>query len=224
MRGRIANPGDRERYLASKRAEMDKGVRGGGLRGTFEDTYVRATRYTLSLRQCAAPHYLTVSYLFWGDAEDFLPWVRVARVGEDGTTGAFAARPFLEGMYVGEVGGDHWGGVGSDARIPASLEVLDFAGDSLGVFTVRRGAQPQSQEDEILHGWVFRSVQDLAGGLSMARLSRTPNTWLSWQGHAITSRPVQLGGELFLRSDLQGSTATDQTVVAELEGLGRRGS
>eukprot|EP00899_Mesostigma_viride_P006899 jgi/Mesvir1/1620/Mv05061-RA.1 len=187
VQGTIAHPGDRERYLASKRGEMDKGVRGGQLRGT-------------SSRGSTSPS-----------------------DGEDGTTGAFAARPFLEGAYVGDVGGDLWGPVGEDERIPVSMEILDFSGDSLGVFAVRRGVRPDLQEDEILHGWVFPSVRDLAGGLSMARLTRTPNTWLSWQGHAITSRPVQLGGELFLGLHLKGSQATDQSVLAELEGLGGRG-
>eukprot|EP00899_Mesostigma_viride_P006887 jgi/Mesvir1/1619/Mv05060-RA.1 len=126
-------------------------------------------------------------------------------------------------MWVGELGGDHWGPLGSDTRIPAWLEVLDFTGDPLGVFTVRRGAQPRAQEDEILHGWVFRAMRDFAGGLSLARLSSTPTMWLSWQGHDFTSRPVQLGGQLFLGADLKGSAATDHTVVGELQKLGRRG-
>eukprot|EP00899_Mesostigma_viride_P010821 jgi/Mesvir1/19740/Mv01667-RA.1 len=184
VQGTISHPGNRERYLASKRAELDKDVGGGKLRGTLEDRYIRATRYTLSLRQCGLPHYLLVSYLFWEapeEARNFLPWVYIA-LDEDGTTGVFAARPFVDGSYVGETGGDLWG-----------------------------------PDDEILNGWVFPSVRDLAGGLSMARLSRNPNTWLSWQGHAITSRPVQLGGELFLGLDLKGSNATTQSVVAELD-------
>eukprot|EP00899_Mesostigma_viride_P008619 jgi/Mesvir1/17759/Mv18996-RA.1 len=114
VQGTISHPGNRERYLASKRAELDKDVGGGKLRGTLEDRYIRATRYTLSLRQCGLPHYLLVSYLFWEapeEARNFLPWVYIA-LDEDGTTGVFAARPFVDGSYVGETGGDLWGPVG----------------------------------------------------------------------------------------------------------------
>eukprot|EP00899_Mesostigma_viride_P005548 jgi/Mesvir1/14995/Mv14654-RA.1 len=162
----VKSPGDRGRYLDGKRNEMEKREGCDGLRGTFEDRYIKSTHYTLVLREDGQPGYFTVAYLFWGQ-DAYLEWVHVV-CADHGTTGAYAARPLLEGMYA--------------------------------------------QEDEILHGWVFHTLRDLVGGLSMARLFHTPNIWLSWQGHAFTTRPVQLSGQLFLGADLKGSAAPDLTV------------